>query len=127
MAKATKKTAKKAATKTAKKTAKKRGGKGKRYSDSLKKKVIAFVGQVNSEKGRGGVAAAAKKFGASPLSISNWLKRGGTGGAKRGRPAAGGGRDRLLGELTSLNRSIAQKRRELDGLEARFEKLKGAL
>ena len=44
-------------------------GHGKRYSDEVKARVGAFVNQINSEKGHGGISAAARKFGGSPLSI----------------------------------------------------------
>jgi transposase-like protein len=116
------------AKKAAKKTAQ-----GKRYSAAEKKRVVAFVNQVNSDKGRGGVSAAARKFGASPLSISKWVKDGG-GSAKpvaakrgRGRRPAAGSRNKVLEELTSLNKTIEQRRRDLEALEARFEKLKQSL
>lgn len=62
--------------KAKKKAAKGKVAHGKRYSDAVKSRVIEFVNQINSEKGRGGISAAAKKFGASPLSISNWVKKG---------------------------------------------------
>jgi cell division protein FtsB len=42
------------------------------------------------------------------------------------RPRSGS-RDNILHELTSLNRTITKRRRELDELEARFAKLKAAL
>ena len=130
------------AKKTTKKAAKRKGGKGKRYSPEAKQEVIDFVNEVNAAKGRGGVASAARKFGVSPLSIGNWLKGGGGAkpgrrkgsvGAKparRGRPVGGGGnrdRDRVLSDLTGLNREISRKRNELASLEARFEKLKTSL
>ncbi|NIP93270.1 MAG: hypothetical protein GWO24_07365, partial [Akkermansiaceae bacterium] len=55
-------------------------------------------------KGRGGVAAAARKFRVSPLSINNWLKKGGAGAGKpsgeRSVPS-GGGRDQVLRQLTT--------------------------
>ena len=106
-----------------------KGVHGRRYSDTMKRRVIDFVTEVNLEKGRGGIAAAAKKFGASPLSISNWIKESGANvkaaitGGQRGR----GDRDKVLHELTVLNRTIAQRREELEKLEARFEKLKASL
>jgi len=118
------------AKKTAKKAAKKKTGKGKRYSDAERQKVISFVNKVNAAKGRGGVAQASRKFGISQLSIGNWLKKSGaSGGARPGRPRSAGrkGRDRVLSDLTSLNREISKRRSELAALEARFDKLKASL
>ena len=93
---------------------------------------------MNAKKGRGGLSAATKKFGVSPLSLSNWIKKGGgsaTGGKKGGAKAAGsgpgrrrtGGRDNALKELVALNREISRTRAQLDAAEAKFQKLKGAL
>ena len=48
--------------------------KGKRYTDAEKQEVISFVGKVNAEKGRGGQAAAAKKYNISVLTVATWLK-----------------------------------------------------
>ena len=117
--------------KAKKKAAKGKVAHGKRYSDAVKSRVIEFVNQINSEKGRGGISAAAKKCGASPLSISNWVKKGRStvkaAVAKAGSRPRSGSRDNILHELTSLNRTITKRRRELDELEARFAKLKAAL
>lgn len=99
---------------------------GRRYSDAVKKRILDFVEEVNSERGRGGISAAAKKFGASPLSISNWIKE--SGGTVRSVVRGGSkARDRVLHELTTLNRTIAKRRQELDALEKRFGKLKASL
>ena len=103
---------------------------GKRYSDEVKARVVAFVNQINSKKGRGGISAAARKFGASPLSISNWIKgESGDGSGASGKAGSRGGseRDKVLRELTVLNQTIAERRQELDFLEAGFEKLKATL
>ena len=123
------KTAKKAARKAAKTDAGSKAGKGTRYTDAVKQKVIAFVEEVNAAKGRGGVAAAARKFGVSPLSIGNWLRKGGvsSSGSRSKASGSGGGRNKVLSELVSLDTEIAKKRSELEKLEARFEKLKGSL
>lgn len=72
---------KKAAAKKAIKAAKvakavKAGGKGRgrRYSDSERKAVIDFVLNHNQTNGRGGQAAAVKKFGLTALTVAGWLK-----------------------------------------------------
>jgi len=67
----------KVAAKPAKKTTKKKSPQGKRYSDEQKKQVVDFVVDVNTNKGRGGLSAATKKFRISPLTISSWIKKSG--------------------------------------------------
>ena len=102
-------------------------GHGKRYSDEVKARVGAFVNQINSEKGHGGISAAARKFGGSPLSISNWVKGekgNGSGASGKAGSREGRGQDKVLPELTALNQTIAKRRRKLDILEARFDELK---
>ena len=55
---------------TTKKAPSKKAAKGKRYTKAEKAKILAFV----ESEGRGGQSKAAKKFGVSPLTISNWRK-----------------------------------------------------
>ena len=55
---------------TTKKAPTKKAAKGKRYTKAEKAKILAFV----ESQGRGGQSKAAKKFGVSPLTISNWRK-----------------------------------------------------
>lgn len=50
---------------------------GVRYSDAQKQEIVNFVSQYNSEKGRGGQSAAAKKYNVTPLTIAAWLKASG--------------------------------------------------
>ena len=76
--------------------AKKKTTKGKRYTPEEKQEVLDYVDSVDSEKGRGGVAAAQRKFGITALTITNWKKKasGGVstpskkGGASRGATAS---------------------------------------
>ena len=44
----------------------------KRYSDAEKKKILDYVETYNQKNGRGGQAAAVKKFGINVNSIRNW-------------------------------------------------------
>lgn len=123
---------------------KKSSSKGKRYTRAQKRKIIAFVDEVNAEKGRGGQAAASKKFGISPLTISSWIKKGDVTPAaatsdaptapttKRGTKAkasvaGAGGRGKALAQLNSLHDEITRRRKELDQLEAKFQKIKDSL
>ena len=107
--------------------------KGKRYTADEKQVVVDFVNNYNAERGRGGVTAAVKKFGASALTIASWVKSV-PGGAKasKGRGAGSGSssgskRGSVLAELAKVDQVIAGKRKELDALEARFQKLKASL
>jgi transposase-like protein len=105
--------------------------KGKRYIAEEKQQVVEFVNNHNAANGRGGVTAAVKKFGASQLSIAAWVKAGTASGkpAKSGRAGSilSGKRSSVLAELSKLDGVIAAKRKELNALEARFQKLKASL
>ncbi len=112
---------------------KKASSKGKRYTAEEKQAVVDFVNSHNAENGRGGVTAAVKKFGASQLSIASWVKAGPAignptkGGGTRPAKLSDGKRSGVLAELSKLDQVIAGRRKELDALEARFQKLKGSL
>ncbi|MFD0893656.1 hypothetical protein KBB96_09225 [Luteolibacter ambystomatis] len=110
----------------------KKSAKGKRYTPEEKQKVVDFVQEANQAKGRGGVAAAVKKFGISALTISSWIKGSGSPAPAKGRKAGGAeagsaSRAKLLDKLGSLDREIAKRRKELSALEATFQKLKAQL
>lgn len=109
----------------------KKATKGKRYTAEEKQQVIDFVNKHNEANGRGGATAASKKFGVSQLTVASWLKSiGGTSvrlPRKGGKAAATGNRSGVLAELSKLDGVIAAKRKELDALEARFQKLKASL
>lgn len=64
--------------------AKKAAKKGKRYSDAEKAEILGFI----EKQGRGGATLAAKKFGISPLTLTNWKKAAGKGGATKNKSAA---------------------------------------
>jgi transposase-like protein len=107
--------------------------KGKRYSDEQRNEILAFVETTNAEKGRGGLTAAAAKYGVSPISISNWRKSG-SGGASapariKGRPgrkpkSAGGD---VLTQLVSLREEIVQLERAAADKRVAFDRLKKTL
>ncbi|MGJ8676565.1 MAG: hypothetical protein ACSHX0_03515 [Akkermansiaceae bacterium] len=48
---------------------------GNRYSYKEKAKILSYVDSVNAEKGRGGAAAASRKFNISQITISQWVKK----------------------------------------------------
>jgi hypothetical protein len=109
----------------------KKAPKGKRYTAQERQQVVDFVNQHNEANGRGGATAASKKFGVSQLTVASWLKSGGGDSVRNGRKgakmAASGSRSSVLAELSKLDGVIAAKRKELDVLEARFQKLKASL
>ena len=109
---------------------KKTSTKGKRYTAEEKQQVVNFVNQYNAANGRGGATAASKKFGVSQLTVGSWMKSsGGTdaGNVRKGTAVGAGGRSGVLAELSKLDGVIAARRKELDVLEARFQKLKASL
>ena len=113
---------------------KKAASKGKRYSPEEKQKIVDFVVSHNAEKGRGGATAASKQFGVSQLTVGAWLKSSAAESSpakakatRAGSNGSAGTRGKVLAELSKLDGVIAEKRKELDALEARFQKLKAGL
>lgn len=117
-----------------------------KYDQSTKDEVVAFVTQYNADNGRGGQAAAAKKWDLNPITVTSWLKKA---GAKPGRKKAkkvvaakgkrayaprktsakkAGRRPRVAtgGPSDALQRMIAIQG-EVASLQAEYEKLKGSL
>jgi transposase-like protein len=118
-----------AAKKTKTRKAPKKKVTGKRYTDAQKAQIIAFVHEVNAAKGRGGATASAKKYGVSPLSISNWIKKGGAASspkkAKGARKATRGRKiESAWDELVSLRNDISSLEKELEQKRDRFNKVK---
>ena len=111
-----------------KKTAARRGAakKAKRYAEDFKKQVLDFVESV----GRGGATQAAKKFGVSPISISNWKKKlglAGSGGSSpkpSSRPAS---RDQIIARLGRLSTRLTANEKEQAALQKEFDQLKAKL
>lgn len=107
--------------------AKKKTTRGKRYTAAEKKEVTDYVASVDSENGRGGVAAAARKFGITPLTITAWKKRAdgsapasASKGGKRGATA----QSRVLHRLAEILDEIATKENQVAALKAEYAKLK---
>lgn len=106
--------------------AKKKTTKGKRYTTEEKQAVLDFVASVDEEKGRGGVAAAQRKFGITALTITNWKKQAGGGsassakGSKRGATA----QSRVLHRLGEILDQVATKETEIAALKKEYAKLK---
>lgn len=102
-----------------------KNSKGRRYSEEEKANIIAHVEKVNASKGRGGQTAAAKKFGISMLTISNWMKK------SPATPQRGAGKSKslngALAKLTSLHTQIESKEKEIAKLRQQFDVLKRSL
>ncbi len=109
--------------------------KGKRYSDSEKQEVLDFVAKVDSDKGRGGVAAAVRKYGITPLTISAWKKKSQGGSARSGKASAGGSsvkrgatpQSRNLHRLAEIVDELATVDARKAELEKEYAQLKKAL
>lgn len=118
---------------------KKSASKGKRYTDAEKREIVSFVEKVNSEKGRGGQSAAAKKYGISQLTIASWLKSGlsGSASAPASSPASGGATSKAaaarsgisskLSTLLALGNEIEKAEKELAKMKAKFNSIKASL
>lgn len=79
----------------------------------------------NAERGRGGITAASKKFGITPLTISNWMQ-------KTGVPSVRGARSNVnfasnLRRLADIHESISKKEAELLKLQREYAALKKKL
>jgi transposase-like protein len=101
--------------------------KGKRYTKEEKQKVLDFADSVDAEKGRGGVAAAAREFGVTPLTITSWRKK--AEGAGSSPSSAKGSRgataqSRALHRLGEILDEIDTKKSEISSLEKEYAKLK---
>lgn len=106
--------------------------KGKRYSTAEKQEVLDYVASVDSDKGRGGVAAAARQFGITPLTITAWKKRFGTDAsapttsAGAGKAASRGAtaQSRLLHRLGEILDELESHKSKIANLEKEYAKLK---
>ena len=102
-----------------------RKSKGKRYTDKEKAQVLSFVEKTNAEKGRGGITAASKKFGITPLTISNWIKKTGMPSVRSPRNSANFAAN--LRRLADIHESISKKENELLKLQREYASLKKKL
>lgn len=115
--------AKKKATKKAARKPSSKKAVTKRYTPEKKAEIVAFA----KAQGRGGQAAAAKKFGASPISVGNWVKAAGGGRAKNAtkgtKTKSKGGSvyariSALAGDIEMMEGKIAAKKAELKKLNS---------
>jgi len=134
-AKSAKKTKKAAPSKPAAKP--KSSGRGKRYTPAAKAKVLNYVDSVNAKKGRGGAAAASRKFGISQITIGQWVKKSGApasakkstakASTKGAAKSTGKGFAAKLRRLADVHEAIGKKEAELQALQQEYAKLKKGL
>ncbi|MGJ8723814.1 MAG: transposase [Roseibacillus sp.] len=95
----------------------------KRYTDDEKAKILRFVQQVNQDKGRGGVSAAVREFGISPITVNGWLRNQKESGPTLPLPKNASAVE-IFQRLADLHSSIESKRDELERMESEYSELK---
>ena len=99
---------------------------GKRYTSAEKAEILTFVDQHNAEnKGRGGAAAASRKFKVSQLTISNWLRD--AGGKSSSSRAKNADISAILKKLGDVHKKMAKVEDELSALRKEYAALKSQL
>ena len=95
---------------------------GKRYTEEQKEKILAFVDEVNETKGRGGPAAAKKKFGISPITLTSWQakRKGGTSRANK----SGNSKNNPFRRMADILDKIAAAETEIKALQGEYAKLR---
>ncbi|MCP5538073.1 MAG: hypothetical protein H7A51_17800 [Akkermansiaceae bacterium] len=108
----------------------KKSTRGNRYSPQQKAEVLAYVDTFNANKGRGGAAAASRKFKVSQITIGQWLKRAGEPAPSAvGKQAALSPADfaRKLERLAAVHEGIVRKEAELEALKSEYAAIKRGL
>lgn len=98
---------------------------GKRYNSTERVKILTFVDKYNATNGRGGAAAASRKYDVSQLTIGNWLKAAGSPSPKRKKSNVD--IDKALNRLGELHKLMAGLEGELDKLRKEYAELKMAI
>ena len=98
---------------------------GKRYTTKEKADILIFVDKHNAENGRGGAAAASRKFKVSQLTIGNWLKEAGSPSPRRKKQSSY--ISAVLKRLGDVHKKMANVEEELDGLRKEYASLKAQL
>jgi len=100
-------------------------GRGKRYSSTEKAEILTFVDTHNAENGRGGAAAASRKFSVSQLTVGNWIKQAGS--PAPGRKTESADISKVLKRIGDVHRKMSKVESELDELRKEYASLKGQL
>lgn len=114
-------------------------GRGTRYTPEQKAAVLSYVDEVNAKKGRGGAAAASRKFKISQITIGQWVKKSGAPAFSKKSPAKGGVRGKAkvstagkgfaakLRRLADVHEAIGKTEVQLSALQKEYASLKKAL
>jgi len=100
-------------------------GRGKRYDSAERVKILTFVDNYNATNGRGGAAAASRKYDVTQLTIGNWLRAAGSPSPKRKKTNVD--IDKALKRLSELHRLMAKTEEELDKQRKEYAELKMSL
>ncbi len=95
----------------------------KRYTEEEKSEIIRYVQGVNQEKGRGGVSAAVREFGISPITVNGWLRNQKEAGPILPLPKNATAVE-VFQRLADLHSSIESKKDELNRMEKEYDELK---
>ena len=103
---------------------------GNRYTPQQKAEILAYVDAVNASKGRGGAAAASRKFKISQITIGQWIKKSGKQSVSKGnkQPAISSADfAKKLNRLATVHEAMAKKESELEVLKSEYAALKKSL
>ena len=98
----------------------------RRYTLPEREKILKYVEEVNSRKGRVGQTAAVQKFGVSALTITSWMRKVPSGQADDA-PVSSNGTGGTLAKLAAIHASIVAKEKEIASLQTQFNKLKASI
>lgn len=99
--------------------------KGKRYSDAEKAEILNFIAQ----QGRGGASRAARKYGISPLTLTNWKRASGDSPISKKIKTVEIGKDVVLKSLSGKGFKIVRSMNMITGeiledtIDPKIEKL----
>ena len=107
------------------KNTQKTAGRGKRYTRAERVKILTYVDKYNATNGRGGAAAASRKFIVSQLTIGNWLKLAGLPSPKRKKSNVD--IDKALIRLGEIHKQMSSTEAELNMLRKEYAELKASI
>ena len=100
-------------------------GRGKRYTRAERVKILTYVDKYNATNGRGGAAAASRKFEVSQLTIGNWLKMAGSPSPKRKKSNVD--INKALKRLGEIHKLMSNTEAELNKLRKEYAELKASI
>ncbi len=97
---------------------------GKRYSSKQRAAILVYVDKHNAKNGRGGAAAAARKFAITQLTISKWMKETGAPAPTRKNSTDF---NKTINRIAEVHKEMASFQDKLDKLRKEYVELKAAL